>query len=384
VEISALQKTEKKKAKSRHLRFDEQETSSSSTSIGSRTMESIVSLALCEALVSLEDTPIQLSEAQMILAPMSPYSDSVEQIISILEEEAIHALDWESRAQMNEILDRIWELAEKAIRTGWNEDRTRLEDKEEEEMEVDVELGNAEDEETGQVDVEEECSNSESQGEEDADEEVEGEDAFWTSEGIPAFGTIESSSEISTSEEEDSDQDGVFARASLASTSRKQSKSKENFSKEVPNVYPRNCFKGHRNIETVKDVNFLGNKDQFILSGSDDGNFFIYDKETSEVIGIFEGDSSVVNVMQPHPSLPLIAISGIDDTPRIFGPIKPGGKRLTDKMREKDEIVRKNLALNRTGGDGAGGGLSTRRVIQFLQQQVRDGEVGEGEECVIA
>lgn len=104
-------------------------------------------------------------------------------------------------------------------------------------------------------------------------------------------------------------------------------------------LYPRRCFKGARNVETVKDCkstplstltlgNFLGARSDKVCSGSDDGNFFVWDKETGRLEGIWEGDGSVVNgafttaaalipVMEQHPTLPLVAVSGIDSTVKV-------------------------------------------------------------------
>jgi len=100
---------------------------------------------------------------------------------------------------------------------------------------------------------------------------------------------------------------------------------------DVPFIYPRSRFAGHCNVETIKDggssaiqatftlifsiaVNFLGPYDEYVTSGSDDGNFFIWDKSSGELVDILEGDGSVVNVIEGHPTLPLIAVSGIDTT----------------------------------------------------------------------
>jgi len=63
----------------------------------------------------------------------------------------------------------------------------------------------------------------------------------------------------------------------------------------VEMILPRRSFKGARNMETVKDCNFLGFRSEKICSGSDDGNFFVWDKETGKLEGIWEGDGSVVN-----------------------------------------------------------------------------------------
>lgn len=64
-------------------------------------------------------------------------------------------------------------------------------------------------------------------------------------------------------------------------------------------------------------VNFLGPSDEFVASGSDDGMLFIWRKATGEVHDILEGDESIVNVIESHPRLPLIAVSGIDTTVKV-------------------------------------------------------------------
>ncbi|KAJ7498885.1 WD40 repeat-like protein [Mycena latifolia] len=88
----------------------------------------------------------------------------------------------------------------------------------------------------------------------------------------------------------------------------------------VPVILPRRRFAGARNVDTIKDVNFLGPDDEYVASGSDDGNFFMWRKDGT-LHGIFEGDGSVVNVIESHPHLPLIAASGIDTTVKLFAPV---------------------------------------------------------------
>jgi WD40 repeat protein len=110
------------------------------------------------------------------------------------------------------------------------------------------------------------------------------------------------------------------------------------FYPNVPVVMPRARFAGACNVETVKDgqyrsvtvkrllillplVNFLGPDDEFIVSGSDDGHFFMWKKSTRQLHDIFEGDGSVVNVIEAHPHLPVVAVSGIDTTVKVSSSI---------------------------------------------------------------
>lgn len=64
-------------------------------------------------------------------------------------------------------------------------------------------------------------------------------------------------------------------------------------------------------------VNFLGSNDELVTSGSDDGNFFIWNKLSGKLHGIYEGDGSIVNMVEGHPQLPVIAVSGIDTTVKV-------------------------------------------------------------------
>lgn len=57
-------------------------------------------------------------------------------------------------------------------------------------------------------------------------------------------------------------------------------------------------YRGHCNIKTVKDVNFFGLNDEYVVSGSDSGHIFIWDRKSANLVNILEGDSEVVNVVQ--------------------------------------------------------------------------------------
>ncbi|XP_051922653.1 WD and tetratricopeptide repeats protein 1 isoform X1 [Hippocampus zosterae] len=78
---------------------------------------------------------------------------------------------------------------------------------------------------------------------------------------------------------------------------------------------------GHCNTTTdIKEANFFGSKGQYIVSGSDDGSFFIWEKETTNLVRIMQGDESIVNCLQPHPTSCFLASSGIDPVVRLWNP----------------------------------------------------------------
>ncbi|KAJ4001138.1 WD repeat-containing protein, partial [Lentinula boryana] len=115
-------------------------------------------------------------------------------------------------------------------------------------------------------------------------------------------------------------------------------------------VKPRRRFLGARNVKTVKDVNFLGPRDEYVTSGSDDGNFFVWHKSTGKLHGIYEGDGSVVNVIEGHPYLPLVAVSGIDHTVKLFAPIDVNRKSAFSQMSNAESIMKANRKGSRSRG----------------------------------
>jgi WD and tetratricopeptide repeat-containing protein 1 len=60
---------------------------------------------------------------------------------------------------------------------------------------------------------------------------------------------------------------------------------------------------------------------QFIVAGSDDGLFFVWDKYTENNLLVLKGDSSIVNCVQPHPSEFMLATSGIDNEVKLWTPL---------------------------------------------------------------
>lgn len=80
------------------------------------------------------------------------------------------------------------------------------------------------------------------------------------------------------------------------------------------------AYKGHRNCETVKGVNFFGPKCEYVVSGSDCGRIFIWKKNGGELIRVIEADKHVVNCIVSHPHVPVLASSGIEHDIKIWTP----------------------------------------------------------------
>ncbi|KAG5325571.1 DCAF8 factor, partial [Pseudoatta argentina] len=81
-------------------------------------------------------------------------------------------------------------------------------------------------------------------------------------------------------------------------------------------------YQGHRNCVTVKGVNFFGPKSEYVASGSDCGNIFIWDKNIESVVQWMAGDKQgVVNCLEGHPHIPILATSGLDYDIKIWIPL---------------------------------------------------------------
>ncbi|XP_029348761.1 DDB1- and CUL4-associated factor 6 isoform X2 [Echeneis naucrates] len=100
-------------------------------------------------------------------------------------------------------------------------------------------------------------------------------------------------------------------------------------------------YKGHRNSRTmIKESCFWGNN--FVMSGSDCGHIFIWDRHTAEHLMLLEADNHVVNCLQPHPFDPILASSGIDYDIKIWSPLEesPSFNRvLADEVITRNELM---------------------------------------------
>ncbi|XP_052865980.1 WD and tetratricopeptide repeats protein 1 [Anopheles cruzii] len=82
-------------------------------------------------------------------------------------------------------------------------------------------------------------------------------------------------------------------------------------------------YVGHCNTKTdIKEANYFGDSN-YIVAGSDDGNFFVWDRKSGIIHSIYHADELIVNCVQPHPHICLLATSGIDHEVRLWSPQSP-------------------------------------------------------------
>ncbi|XP_065077487.1 DDB1- and CUL4-associated factor 6-like [Ochlerotatus camptorhynchus] len=105
-------------------------------------------------------------------------------------------------------------------------------------------------------------------------------------------------------------------------------------------------FVGHRNARTmIKEATFWGN--DYIMSGSDCGHVFTWERATGRLVMLMEADQHVVNCVQPHPTLPMLATSGIDYDIKIWSPMDEEKVRF-DQEAANDLMERNAVMLEET------------------------------------
>ncbi|RAL37454.1 hypothetical protein DM860_000148 [Cuscuta australis] len=99
------------------------------------------------------------------------------------------------------------------------------------------------------------------------------------------------------------------------------------------------AYRGHRNFQTVKGVSFFGPNDEYVTSGSDCGHIFMWKKKSAGLVRVMKGDNDIVNQLESHPHIPLLATSGFENTIKLWA---PSSKDITPLPPDFDEILDNN------------------------------------------
>ncbi|XP_033105303.1 DDB1- and CUL4-associated factor 6-like [Anneissia japonica] len=137
---------------------------------------------------------------------------------------------------------------------------------------------------------------------------------------------------------------GERVRQALLGKAREEREKEKEQIRSITSLKVKNVYRGHRNSRTmIKEAGFWG--DNLVLSGSDCGHVFIWDRHTTELLMLLEGDRHVVNCVQPHPYEPILATSGIDYDIKLWAPLADEPCRPTNA----EEVMRVNeLMLEET------------------------------------
>ena len=78
------------------------------------------------------------------------------------------------------------------------------------------------------------------------------------------------------------------------------------------------------------------------MAGSDDGKFFIWNRETANIERVLIGDDHIVNCLQSNPFAPILATSGIDPVVRIWQPMPENGEENERLVEDLEEVASTN------------------------------------------
>ncbi|KAM4605609.1 DDB1- and CUL4-associated factor 8 [Polymixia lowei] len=127
-------------------------------------------------------------------------------------------------------------------------------------------------------------------------------------------------------------------------------------------------YKGHRNNATVKGVNFYGPCSEFVVSGSDCGHIYLWDKFSARIVQFMEGDGGgVVNCLEPHPHLPGMATSGLDHDVKLWAPTAENPTAL----KGLKEVMKKNKRERDADSVHHGDQYDTQ-LLWFLMRHMRN------------
>lgn len=64
----------------------------------------------------------------------------------------------------------------------------------------------------------------------------------------------------------------------------------------------------------------VGSQDTFVVSGSDDGWIFIWDRHSGQLVNMLHADDRNVSTVAVHPFMPMLASSGSEPVVKLWSP----------------------------------------------------------------
>jgi len=143
----------------------------------------------------------------------------------------------------------------------------------------------------------------------------------------------------------------------------------------------RRRFTGHRNSDTVKQITYMGGQSEWVVSGSDCGHLFVWCARSGEVVRVLEADETgAINCLSPHPYLPLLATSGLDDDAKLFGPCPCPTSGAIDREQIADILqFNRREVQSRSSGDYQVGSIFDRLITMRQIEEIEGGIMEDSE-----
>jgi len=115
-------------------------------------------------------------------------------------------------------------------------------------------------------------------------------------------------------------------------------------------------YVGHANVQTdIKEATFWG---MYIVSGSDEGRVFIWERRTARLVAVLPTSDDVINCVRGHPFDTVLATSGIEHAVMLWTPIPDQDKD------EEPAVADAGLNLNEP---------DVNRVVEANQKRLQEG-----------
>ncbi|XP_044253982.1 DDB1- and CUL4-associated factor 8 isoform X3 [Tribolium madens] len=125
-------------------------------------------------------------------------------------------------------------------------------------------------------------------------------------------------------------------------------------------------YQGHKNGATIKGVNFFGPKSEFVVSGSDCGHIYFWERNSEALVQwLLADDNGVVNCLEPHPQLPFICTSGLDWDVKVWVP----SCEVEPKMEGLSDTIKDNLKTKLGHGETE---FNENRMLWILWRHLRN------------
>lgn len=137
---------------------------------------------------------------------------------------------------------------------------------------------------------------------------------------------------------------------------------------EEVNLYQR-IFHGHRNVQTVKQVSYHGQKSELVVTGCDSGHVFMYSSSSGDIVKVLKADErGAVNCLASHPLDDILATSGLSHYATFF---RPAGSRVPASSSAEKERIKKIKDDNENTEDDNGDNALAFIVYQMMVRSGR-------------
>jgi WD40 repeat protein len=100
-------------------------------------------------------------------------------------------------------------------------------------------------------------------------------------------------------------------------------------------------FVGHKNMVTMKNAEFLGPHQEFVISGSDDGKLFIWSTATGKIVNVLNsGDNEITRVASRPNDLIIASTELFNKKVRLWRAV---GENNNVNMDEIEQLAKKNI-----------------------------------------